>query len=93
MDHLTLNLKKAEMDWRLIEFFPPQNRSTSELIERFKKEKLVGLSDYFVKQQNLAVKDQTSGTIKDMISASKSSKEVCFLFGCGYLSRTILPSL
>jgi 5,10-methylenetetrahydrofolate reductase len=76
VEHLTLSLKKAGMDWRLIEFFPPQQRNTSELIKSFKEQNLGGLAEYFVKQQGLAVKDETSVTIKNMIADNKSSEEV-----------------
>ena len=76
VEHLTLSLKKAGMDWRLIEFFPPQQRNTSELIKSFKEQNLGGLAEYFVKQQGLAVKDETSVTIKNMITDNKSSEEV-----------------
>ncbi|KAJ3305798.1 hypothetical protein HDV03_000907 [Kappamyces sp. JEL0829] len=77
VEHLTLSLKKADLDWRLSQFFPTRGETTSaQLTKHFSSHQLKGISDYVTRQQGLAVKDQVAATLKTMFAENKAASEI-----------------
>jgi hypothetical protein len=78
IDHLTLSLRKANLDWKLLHFFPSRNRNTDNLVSHFTSNGLKSLADYYIRQQKQGIKDLVAENVKEMISEGKPGKEVFF---------------
>jgi hypothetical protein len=76
IDHLTLSLRKANLDWKLMHFFPPNNRNTDNLVSYFTSNGLKPLSDYYISQQKQGIKDLVAESTKEMICEGKIGTEV-----------------
>lgn len=91
IDHLTLSLRKANLDWKLLHFFPPNERNTEALVSHFSSNGLKTLSDYYTRQQKQGMKDLVAESTKDMISEGKPANEVSSRLtkGCSIFERKI----
>ncbi|KAJ3045365.1 hypothetical protein HDV00_010235 [Rhizophlyctis rosea] len=75
IDHLSSTLKKAGMDDKLLEFFPPNKRQEEYLARHFEAEGLKSLVEYYKKRQQFAIKDQVKGKLTDMFSGNATAQE------------------
>jgi hypothetical protein len=77
IDHLTLALKKANMDWRLAEFFPSKRETTNEqLSTHFANHGMKGISEYVKGQQRKAAKEEVVKSLTTMFGENTPSAEV-----------------
>ncbi|CAG8499576.1 17234_t:CDS:2 [Acaulospora morrowiae] len=76
IDHLGSSLKKAGMDNKLMEFFPPNKRDEEYFARYFEAEDMKQLVDYHNQKQRNSMRDQTIERVKKMLQAESTSAEV-----------------
>ncbi|KAJ3057212.1 hypothetical protein HK097_010572 [Rhizophlyctis rosea] len=75
IDHLGSTLKKAGVDDKLLDFFPPNKRQEEHLARHFEAEGLKPLVEYYKKRQQFAIKEQLKGKLSDMFSSGSSTPQ------------------
>ncbi|KNC97475.1 uncharacterized protein SPPG_07391 [Spizellomyces punctatus DAOM BR117] len=83
IDHLSTILKKAGLDDKLLEFFPPGKRQAEYVARHFEAEGLKPLVDYFNKRQQTAVKEQVKSKLNEMFSSGTPQE------AAGYVKQQI----
>ncbi|CAG8460319.1 12939_t:CDS:2 [Ambispora leptoticha] len=76
IDHLGNSLKKAGMDNKLLEFFPPNKRDEEYFARYFEAEDMKPLVAYHNQKQKNTKKDRTIAQVKKMIDAESTPMEV-----------------
>ncbi|CAG8485502.1 16519_t:CDS:2 [Acaulospora colombiana] len=76
IDHLGNSLKKAGMDNKLMEFFPPNKRDEEYFARYFEAEDMKQLVEYHNQKQRNSMKEQTIDRAKKMLQADNTSAEV-----------------
>ncbi|KAG9291622.1 hypothetical protein G9A89_022041 [Geosiphon pyriformis] len=76
IDHLGNSLKKAGMDNKLLDFFPPNKRDEEYFARYFEAEDMKQLVAYHNQKQKNTKKDQTIDRVKEMLDAKNNSSEV-----------------
>ncbi|KAJ2995985.1 Basic leucine zipper and W2 domain-containing protein 2 [Globomyces sp. JEL0801] len=79
VDHLTLALRKANLDWRLSEFFPTKSRTNTDFTNHFNTSGLEGLVEYHKKQQKLALKGQVALRLTELFQENNASEVSIYL--------------
>lgn len=79
MDHLGNSLKKAGIDSKLIDFFPPNKRDKDSFARYFDAEDMKQFVDFYNQRLKNSMKDQTIEHVKEMIDSSNTNAEVHIL--------------
>lgn len=89
IDHLGSSLKKAGIDDKLMEFFPPNKRDEEYFARYFEAEDMKQLVEYHSQKKKNSLKEQTVEHVKDMLQSEATSAEViviiirfCLTFIC-----------
>ncbi|CAI2182119.1 10440_t:CDS:2 [Funneliformis geosporum] len=76
IDHLGSSLKKAGIDNKLLEFFPPNKRDEEYFARYFEAEEMKQLVEYHSQKQKNSMKEQTIEHVKDMLQADNNTQDV-----------------
>ncbi|CAG8529394.1 eukaryotic translation initiation factor 5C [Gigaspora rosea] len=76
IDHLGSSLKKAGMDNKLMEFFPPNKRDEEYFARYFEAEDMKQLVEYHNQKQKNSMKEQTIDHVKEMLKSENTPAEV-----------------
>ncbi|RIA95021.1 ARM repeat-containing protein [Glomus cerebriforme] len=76
IDHLGSSLKKAGIDNKLLEFFPPNKRDEEYFARYFEAEDMKQLVEYHSQKQRNSMKEQTIDHVKEMLEAENNSQEI-----------------
>jgi len=76
IEHLGGYLKKAGIDNKLMEFFPPNKRDEEFFARYFEAEDMKPLVEYHSQKQRNSLKEQTIDHVKEMLKAENNSQEV-----------------
>uniref|UniRef100_A0A1D1XD49 Basic leucine zipper and W2 domain-containing protein 2 n=1 Tax=Anthurium amnicola TaxID=1678845 RepID=A0A1D1XD49_9ARAE len=76
IDHLGGSLKKAGIDNKLLEFFPPNKRDEEYFARYFEAEDMKQLVEYHSQKQRNSLKEQTIDRVKEMLEAENNSQEI-----------------
>ncbi|GES75542.1 ARM repeat-containing protein [Rhizophagus clarus] len=76
IEHLGGSLKKAGIDNKLLEFFPPNKRDEEYFARYFEAEDMKQLVEYHSQKQRNFLKEQTIDHVKEMLENESSSQEI-----------------
>ncbi|CAJ0825527.1 11198_t:CDS:2 [Entrophospora sp. SA101] len=76
MEHLGSSLKKAGIDSKLIDFFPPNKRDKEYFARYFEAEDMKQFVDFYNQRLKNSMKDQTIEHVKEMMDSSSTNAEV-----------------
>jgi len=76
IDHLGSSLKKAGIDNKLLEFFPPNKRDEEYFARYFEAEDMKQLVEYHSQKQRNSMKEHTIDHVKEMLEAENNSQEI-----------------
>lgn len=84
IEHLGGSLKKAGIDNKLLEFFPPNKRDEEYFARYFGAEDMKQLVEYHSQKQRNSLKEQTIDHVKEMLRNEGTSQEVfrmlCYIY-------------
>jgi hypothetical protein len=75
IEHLGSSLKKAGIDNKLLEFFPPNKRDEEYFARYFEAEDMKKLVEYHSQKQRNLVKEQTIEHAKEMLKAEENDPQ------------------
>lgn len=76
IEHLGGSLKKAGIDNKLLEFFPPNKRDEEYFARYFEAEDMKKLVEYHSQKQRNSLKEQTIEHVKEMLKSENTSQEI-----------------